>query len=123
MTEENKQNPDGQNPEAPTEPAEKTEADGAEAGKAEAPPKAAAPEKPSPPKAAAPAGHKPGEKPAAPAKKGPSLTTDISGDPFIDKIKERFGGSITGAVATLGQQIIGVNRDALIDVCRVLHDE
>src|SRR5262250_2023653 len=70
---------------APTTPAAKGEQD-----------------KPAPPKA--PAAHKP----APPPKKGPTITVEISGDPFIDKVKERFGDAITEAVATLGQQVLQV---------------
>jgi NADH-quinone oxidoreductase subunit C len=89
-----------------------------------APPRAAAGEKGVPPKAAPAAGHKPAEgaKPP-PAKKGPIITTDIAGDPFIDRIKERFGGAITEAVATLGQQVIGVKKGSYVELCRFLHDD
>jgi NADH-quinone oxidoreductase subunit C len=75
-------------------------------------------EKAAPPKAAPAAGHKP----AAPAKKGPVITTDITGDPYIDRIRERFGG-ITEAVATLGQQIIRVKKESYVELCRFLHDD
>jgi NADH-quinone oxidoreductase subunit C len=75
--------------------------------------------RPAPPKAA-PA---PGQKPAPPAKKGPVITTDISGDPFIDRIKERFGDSITEAVATLNQQILRVKKAAYFELCRYLRDD
>jgi NADH-quinone oxidoreductase subunit C len=37
-------------------------------------------------------------------------------------VKERFGAAITETVATLGQQIIRVKRDSLVEVCRFLHD-
>ena len=89
----------------------KAEPQTAEAGKPE-PPKAA------PPKATpAAAGHKP-----APPRKGPNLTTEISGDAFIDSIKQKFGEAVTEAVATLNQQILRVKRDSLLELCRFLHD-
>jgi NADH-quinone oxidoreductase subunit C len=85
-----------------------------------APPRAPAADKATPPKAAPAAGHKP----AAPAaKKGPIITTDITDDPLIDRIKQRFGDAITEAVATLGQHIIRVKREAYLDLCRFLHDD
>ena len=74
-----------------------------------APPRAAPPDKPAPPK-------------AAPAKK-PSITSDIAGDPFIENIKQRFGAAITEAVETLGQQILRVNRESYLELCRFLHDD
>jgi len=83
-----------------------------------APPAAA---KPTPPKAAAPA-H--GATPKAPpAKKGPTVTVDIAGDALIDRIKGQFGDAVKEAVATLGEQIIRVNRQSLIELCRFLHDD
>lgn len=84
-----------------------------------APPRAPAAEKAAPPKAAPAAGHKP----AAPVKKGPVITTEITGDPFIDRIRKRFGDSITEAVATLGQQIIRVKKESYVELCRFLHDD
>jgi len=84
-----------------------------------APPRAAASEKAAPPKAAPAAGHKP----AAPAKKGPVITTDITDDPFIDRIRKRFGDAITEAVATLGQQIVRVKKESYVELCRFLHDD
>lgn len=84
-----------------------------------APPKAASSEKPAPPKAAPAAGHKP----APPPRKGPVITVDITGDALIDRIRERFGDKITEAVATLGQQVIRVKKESLIDLCRFLHDD
>lgn len=84
-----------------------------------APPRAAAGEKPVPPKAPPAAG----AKPAPPAKKGPVITTDITDDPFIDRIRKRFGDSITEAVATLGQQIIRVKKESYFELCRFLHDD
>jgi NADH-quinone oxidoreductase subunit C len=77
------------------------------------------PPKPAPPKATPPAGHKP----APPAKKGPTITTEITGDALIDRIRERFPDAITEAVATLGQQIIRVKKDSLIELCGFLHDD
>jgi NADH-quinone oxidoreductase subunit C len=85
----------------------------------EAAPPAAGAEKPAPPKAAPAAGHKP----APPAKKGPIITVDITGDAFIDRLRSRFGGAITEAVATLGQQIIRVKKESLIDLAGFLHDD
>jgi len=76
-------------------------------------------EKPAPPKAAPAAGHKP----APPAKKGPTITFDITGDALIDRIRERFGEAITEAVATLGQQIIRVKKTSLEELCNFLHDD
>src|SRR5262245_29964419 len=61
-------------------------------------PSQASSEKPAPPKAAPTAPPKAaGERPAAPPKKGPSLTVEIGSDALIDKIKQRFGESITEA--------------------------
>ena len=85
-----------------------------------APPRAPAGEKAAPPKAAATAGHKPA---APPAKKGPVITTEITGDPLIDRIRQRFGDAITEAVATLGQQIIRTKKASYFDLCRFLHDD
>jgi NADH-quinone oxidoreductase subunit C len=97
-----------------------------------APPKAAAPAKPAPPRAPAAAGEKAappkaapaaGHKPALPAKKGPVVTVEITDDPLIDKVKQRFGEAISEAVATLGQQIIRVKKDSLIELCRYLKED
>jgi NADH-quinone oxidoreductase subunit C len=74
------------------------------------------PTKASPPKA--PAAHKP----SSPPKKGPSITAEISGDPFVDRLKEQFGPAIKEAVATLGQQVIRTTRDSFIELCRHLRD-
>lgn len=79
----------------------------------------AATEKAAPPKAAPAAGHKP----PPPAKKGPTITLDITDDPLIDRIKERFPSAITEAVATLGQQIVRVKRESYVELCRFLHDD
>lgn len=88
-------------------------------GEPAAKPSPPAAEKPAPPKAAPAAGHKP----APPARKGPVITVDIAGDALIDRIKERFGGAITEAVATLGQQILRVKKDSYIELCHYLHDD
>jgi len=101
-------------PTAPPKPAAASEA-----APPKAPPKAPAAEGGAPPKAPAAAGHKP----APPAKKGPTITVDITGDAFIDRIKERFGEAITEAVATLGQQIIRVKKESYLELCRFLHDD
>ena len=82
-------------------------------------PRAAAAEKPAPPKAAPAAGHKP----APPARKGPVITVDITGDALIDHIRARFGDKITEAIATLGQQVIRVEKGSLIELCSFLHDD
>jgi NADH-quinone oxidoreductase subunit C len=117
MTDENK-SPEGQNEKKPGDESGSTQGDKA------VPPQAASSEKPAPPKAAPTAPPKAaGERPAPAAKKGPSLTVEISGDALIDKIKERFPDSITEAVATLGQQILTVKKEAYLDVCRFLHDD
>jgi NADH-quinone oxidoreductase subunit C len=84
-----------------------------------APPRAPAAEKPAPPKAAPAAG----SKPAPPARKGPVITVDITGDALIDRIRKRFGEAITEAVATLGQQVIRVKKESLIELCSYLHDD
>jgi NADH-quinone oxidoreductase subunit C len=82
-------------------------------------PASAGAQKPAPPKAAPAAGHKP----APPPRKGPTITVDITGDPLIDRIRQRFGDAITEAVATLGQQNIRVKKDSLVELCRFLHDD
>jgi NADH-quinone oxidoreductase subunit C len=84
-----------------------------------APPRAAVDPSAAPPKAAPAAGHKP----APPAKKGPVITVDITGDVLIDRIKERFGEAITEAVATLGQQILRVQKGSYLELCSFLHDD
>jgi NADH-quinone oxidoreductase subunit C len=83
------------------------------------PPRAPSADKPAPPRAAPPAG----AKAPLPAKKGPSVTVDITADPLIDRIKQQFGDAITETVATLGQQIIRVNKQSLVELCRFLHDD
>ena len=81
-------------------------------------------DKPTPPKAAPRADHKlaAGEK-AAPVKKGPVITAEIADDALIDRIRGRFGDAITEAVATLGQQILRVNKGSYVELCRFLHDD
>jgi NADH-quinone oxidoreductase subunit C len=113
--------PAAKDAQAPPPAAEKPAPPQAAATDKPAPPKAPASDKPAPPKAPAAAGH--AAPPKAPPRKGPVITTEISGDPLIDRIKERFGDSITESVATLGQQIVRVKRDSLIDLCRYLHDD
>jgi NADH-quinone oxidoreductase subunit C len=139
MEDETNQNADKATPDEkvdagkPVTPAPKAPTEGAQAGSSEGgssdkpPPEepvAAKPspptaEKPAPPKAAPVAGHKP----APPAKKGPVITVDITGDPLIDRIRERFGEAITEAVATLGQQILRVKKDKYLELCKFLHDD
>lgn len=82
-----------------------------------------APEKPAPPRAAPKAAPAAGHKPAPPPKKGPTITFDITGDPLIDRLRKQFGEAITEAVATLGQQIVRVNKESLIRLCNFLHDD
>ncbi|MFL6215252.1 MAG: NADH-quinone oxidoreductase subunit C [Blastocatellia bacterium] len=83
------------------------------------PPRAPAGDKAAPPKATPAAG----AKPAPPARKAPSITTEITDDPFIDRIKKQFGAAITEAVATLGQQIVRVKRESYLALCRFLRDD
>lgn len=80
-------------------------------------------EKPAPPRAAPKAAPAAGHKPAPPPKKGPIITVDITGDPLIDRIRRQFGDAITEAVATLGQQIVRVKKESLIQLCNFLHDD
>ena len=91
----------------------------AEAPKAAVPPKPVPP-KPVPPKAPAAAG---AHKPAAPAKKGPTVTEEIKDDPFIDRVKAKFGEAITEAVATYGQKIVRVKKDSYLELCRFLRED
>lgn len=60
---------------------------------------------------------------APPARKGPVITSDISDDSLVNRIKERFGEAITEAVATLGQQIIRVKKGSYEELCRFLLDD
>ena len=102
--------PGGDQPRQSEQAAEKTSESKAEApADKPAPPRAAPTEKPAPAKAA--------------AVKKPSITADIADDPLIDRIKEKFGGAITEAVATLGQQILRVNRDRYLELCAFLRDD
>jgi NADH-quinone oxidoreductase subunit C len=107
---------------APALPGEAGPASGAAAQPPADKPTPAAGAKPTPPRAAPPA-HGAGAKAPPPAKKGPVVTVEITGDALIDKLKQQFGDAITEAVATLGQQIIRVNKQSLVEVCRFLHDD
>jgi len=112
---------------APVPPVERVAQDapsgaGVEAPKA-APPSSPAAEKPAPPKAAPAAPPGAPAKPAAPVKKAPSVTVEITDDPFIDRIKQRFESAVTESVSTLGQQIIRVTKGSLVELCRFLHDD
>jgi NADH-quinone oxidoreductase subunit C len=80
--------------------------------------KEAPPAKPAPPKAAPAAGHRP-----PPPKKGPTVTVEIADDPYIDRLKQRFGDAITEAVATLGQQVIRVKKESYLELCRFLYED
>jgi NADH-quinone oxidoreductase subunit C len=82
-------------------------------GKKISPPKAAPTTEPS-----ALAGEK-----APSVKKGPVITSDISDDSLVSRLKEQFGEAITEAVATLGQQIIRVKKDSYFKLCRFLRDD
>jgi NADH-quinone oxidoreductase subunit C len=113
--------PAAKDAQAPPPAAEKPAPPKAAATDNPVPPKAPPSDKPAPPKAPAAAGH--AAPPKAPPRKGPVITTEISDDPLIDRIRERFSGSVTEAVATLGQQIVRVKRDSLIDLCRYLRDD
>ncbi len=103
-------------PAAPEKAAPPRPQEGAASAKPAPPPRATPA---APPKAPAEAGHKP----AAPAKKGPVVTVDITDDPLIDRVKQRFSDAITETVATLGQQIIRVKRDSYVELCRYLRDD
>jgi len=81
-------------------------------------PRPAAVDKGAPPKAAPAAG----TKPAPPPRKGPVITTEIIGDPLIDRLKKQFGEAITEAVATLGQQVLRVKKASYVALCRFLRD-
>ncbi|HKF58468.1 MAG TPA: NADH-quinone oxidoreductase subunit C [Blastocatellia bacterium] len=102
----------------PAVPAAPSEAAPTPTDKAPSPPAA----KPTPPKAPPPA-QGAAAKPAPPPKKGPTVTVEITGDSLIDKVRQQFGAAITEAVATLGQQIVRVNKQSLVEVCRFLHDD
>jgi NADH-quinone oxidoreductase subunit C len=83
-----------------------------------------APAKAAPPKAApvAPSAAG-GHKAPPPAKKGPTVTEEITGDPFIDKLKGKFGDAITEAVKTLGQRIVRVRKDSYLEFCKFLVED
>ena len=81
------------------------------------PPRTSAADKGAPPKTTPAAGSKP-----APLRKAPSITTEIVGDPLIDRIKKQFGGAITEAVSTLGQQVLRVKKESYVALCRFLRD-
>jgi NADH-quinone oxidoreductase subunit C len=88
---------------------------------ADEPAAAAGGAKPAPPKAppkAAPAAA--GHKPAPPVKKGPTITEEIKGDPFIDKLRQKFGEAITETLQTLGQKIVRVKKAAYLELCNFL---
>ena len=88
-----------------------------------------APGRPTPPRAPATADAPPkaapeaGSRPAPAPRKGPVITTEITGDPLIDRLKKQFGDAITEAVATLGQQVVRVKKDAYLALCRYLRDD
>jgi NADH-quinone oxidoreductase subunit C len=110
-----------QREESPAEAKPKPPADaqGQPPAEVKAPSEPTQPSKPAPPRA--PAAH--GEKSAAPIKKGPTVTFDITGDALIDRIKAKFGEDIVEAVATHGQQIVRVKNSSYIDLCRYLRDD
>ncbi len=104
---------------ATPEVAAKPEAPTAETAKPTPPPRPHAPPKATPATAAA-AG---GAKPAPPAKKGPVVTVEITDDAFISKIKNKFGDAITETVATYGQKIVRVKKDAYHELCQFLCED
>jgi NADH-quinone oxidoreductase subunit C len=60
---------------------------------------------------------KPPAKPAVPA------YTEISGDPIIDRLRERFGDAIEESVELLGQQIVRVTNDKAHEILSFLRDD
>lgn len=91
-------------------------------GKSETKSEAKPADQPAPPRATPPkAPPTPGQ--AAPPKKGPTITVEITGDPLIDRIKERFGDAVVETVATLGQQIVRIKKEAYPDLCGFLKDD
>jgi NADH-quinone oxidoreductase subunit C len=84
-----------------------------------APLKAVPPPKAAPAAASAAGGHKP----APPVKKGPTITEEIKGDPFIDKLKGKFGEAIVEAVQTLGQKIVRVKKESYLELCKFLVED
>lgn len=105
---------------APAETKAEAPAATSDAAKAETPPKAPVAAKPVPPKAPVAAG---AHKPAPPPKKGPTVTEEIKDDPFINRLKEQFGDRLTETVATYGQQIVRVKKDAYLELCRYLRND
>jgi NADH-quinone oxidoreductase subunit C len=91
----------------------------AEEGAKPAPPKAVPPPKAAPAAASAAGGHKP----APPVKKGPSITEEIKDDPFIDKLKSKFGEAIVETVQTLGQKIVRVKKESYLELCKFLVED
>ncbi len=108
--------------EAPTAEAPSKEAAPKEAAAAKPapPPRAPAAGRPAPPKAAGAAGHAP---PRPPPKKGPVVTVEITDDPLIDRLKQKFKDAITETVATHSQQIVVVKNSSYLELCRFLHDD
>jgi NADH-quinone oxidoreductase subunit C len=111
--------PEGAKAEAPAKPEAPSAAksDAPSAGKPAPPPRP-----PAPPKAA-PAAAAGAHKPAPPAKKGPVVTVEITDDAFITTIKDRFGEAISETVATYGQKIVRVKKEAYHDLCQFLRQE
>lgn len=62
-------------------------------------------------------------KPAPPKKPTGPQFEDISGDPLIDLIKAKFGSAILSAKKFLGQPIVEVDKDRLIELFAYLRDE
>jgi NADH-quinone oxidoreductase subunit C len=58
-----------------------------------------------------------------PVKKGPDITVEITSDPLIDRIRERFGDAIISAVAIHGQQVLVAKKDSYIDLCKFLCED
>ena len=109
-------------PTDPTTPPPSKDREPAPAGEPQTPPVQAAktegePSKPVPPRAPAAATKAPL------VKKAPSNTVEIVGDRLIDRVRERFGASITETVDTLGQQIIRVKKESYTGLCHFLRDD
>lgn len=64
-----------------------------------------------------PAPAKPPAKPAVPA------YNEISADPIIDRLRERFGDAIEESVELLGQQIVRVTNDKAHEILSFLRDD
>jgi len=60
---------------------------------------------------------KPAAKPAGP------VYAEISGDPVIDRLRERFGDAIEESVELLGQQIVRVTNDQAHEILEFLRDD